>query len=163
MAQEMICGRCGRRETVETTETAAICPACGGTLLWAAPAARTSTEGPSPLLFRIVVSYASVVTLACAYLMYLLLTRPPSLDLPDLAPPVQTGNRVTTLQYLPPEKRLPSEQQQGVVSRSQDTAERLGDAERRHERRQLHAFHQVGLRTALRGVDAHALECIAKR
>lgn len=240
MAQEMICGRCGRRETVESAETAAICPDCGGTLLWAAPegptvswmplteelaaydaaaeepaddpslhslipsitpdgdtailadgrpelegghrttvvdvdpiaptptdpaqgsavrpldqseeslpnprittvalparpagssptpahsdvsimgramahfstapAGKPSTEGPSPLLFRIVVSYASVVTLACAYLMYLLLTRPPSLDLPDLAPPAQTGNRVTTLQYLPPEKRLPTGQ-----------------------------------------------------
>ena len=41
MAQEMICGRCGRRETVDSGETAAICPACGGTLLWAAP------EGPT--------------------------------------------------------------------------------------------------------------------
>ena len=46
MAQEMICGGCGRRETVEGGESAATCPACGGTLLWAAPDGPTVTWMP---------------------------------------------------------------------------------------------------------------------
>jgi hypothetical protein len=72
-----------------------------------APPAAPAAEGPSPLLFKVVVSYASAVTLACAYLAYLLLNPPASIDLPDLAPPAQSENRVSTLQYLPPEKELP--------------------------------------------------------
>src|SRR5262249_47365899 len=64
-------------------------------------------QGPSPFVFKLVLSYASAVTLACLYLLYLLFQRSPTLDLPDLAPKQQPGNRVTTLLYVPPESTLP--------------------------------------------------------
>lgn len=70
--------------------------------------------GPSPFLVKMVFSYASVATLACLYLLYLLWTAPsrsPSLDLPDLAPPVKRDKdkKVTTtaLLYIPPDQKLP--------------------------------------------------------
>lgn len=61
--------------------------------------------GVSPTLFKIVLSYASAVTLACAYLV---INRPSTLDLPDIAEPKAKGNKKVTLQYLPPEKQIPA-------------------------------------------------------
>jgi hypothetical protein len=56
---------------------------------------------------RLVISYASAVTLACLYLLYLVWKGAPSLDLPDLAPPATKSNRVTTLLYVPPDQVIP--------------------------------------------------------
>lgn len=61
---------------------------------------------PSPLMFKLAVSYGSAVTLICLYLGYLLSQRSPTLDLPDLAPPAKSENRVTTLLYVPPETEM---------------------------------------------------------
>jgi len=61
----------------------------------------------SSLMVKLLASYASAVTLACAYLLYLVFEAPSTLDLPDLAPPRTAGNKVTTLMYLPPEKQIP--------------------------------------------------------
>jgi predicted RNA-binding Zn-ribbon protein involved in translation (DUF1610 family) len=63
----------------------------------------SGVRGPSPLALKIAISYASAVTLACIYLAYLLSQRTPTLDLPDLAPPAKSENRVTTLLYVPPD------------------------------------------------------------
>ena len=61
----------------------------------------------SPLKLKLLLSYASAVTLACLYLLYLVWKGAPSLDLPDLAPPVTKANRVTTLLYVSPDKAVP--------------------------------------------------------
>lgn len=65
-----------------------------------------SLNHPSPLMFKLAVSYASAVTLACLYLGYLISQRSPTLDLPDLAPPAKAENRVTTLLYVPAETEI---------------------------------------------------------
>jgi hypothetical protein len=65
---------------------------------------RPATTGISPLLFLVVLSYASAVTIACAYLAW---TRPSTLDLPDLEPPKRRDKSTTLLQYLPPNFELP--------------------------------------------------------
>jgi hypothetical protein len=65
----------------------------------------------SPAWVKLVVSYASAVTLACLYLLYLVWKGGPSLDLPDLAPPATRSNRVTTLLYVPPEQVIPANHQ----------------------------------------------------
>lgn len=59
----------------------------------------------------LILSYASAVTLACLYLLYLVWRGAPSVDLPDLAPPVTKGNRVTLLLYVSPDKTLPAAHQ----------------------------------------------------
>ncbi|HTI50287.1 MAG TPA: hypothetical protein VL475_05030 [Planctomycetaceae bacterium] len=58
-------------------------------------------------MFRLAISYASAITLACLYLVYLLFQRSTSLDLPDLAPPAKSPNRVTTLLYVPFDTAIP--------------------------------------------------------
>lgn len=68
-------------------------------------------RNPSPLMFKLAVSYASAVTLVCLYLAYLLSQRNPTLDLPDLAPPAKSEHRVTTLLYVPRETELHPAQQ----------------------------------------------------
>lgn len=76
-----------------------------GALQQASPPAadQPHARGVSPLLFKLVLSYASAATLACAYLV---INRPSTLDLPDLAEPKTRNNKVT-LHYLPPNKQLP--------------------------------------------------------
>jgi hypothetical protein len=56
---------------------------------------------------KLAISYASAITLACLYLAYLLFQRSSNLDLPDLAPPAKSPNRVTTLLYVPFQTALP--------------------------------------------------------
>lgn len=65
-------------------------------------------SGPSSFTVGLIMSYASAVTLACLYLLYLVWKGAPSLDLPDLAPPVTKGNQVTTLLYVSPDKHVPT-------------------------------------------------------
>jgi hypothetical protein len=67
---------------------------------------RAAAEGVvvlSSVILIILLSYASAMTLLC---LYLVMTRPSTLDLPDLAPPSRS-KKVTTLIYLPPGKELP--------------------------------------------------------
>ena len=66
------------------------------------------SQGVSPALFLLIVSYASAVTLVCLYLAYRVWTSPSTLDLPDLAPPKVSGKKVAALQYLPPKIMLPA-------------------------------------------------------
>jgi hypothetical protein len=55
-----------------------------------------------------VVSYASALTLACAYLAFLLLHNPRTLDLPDLAPPQPKDKKsVMKVIYVSPDQVLP--------------------------------------------------------
>ncbi len=61
----------------------------------------------SSVVLITLVSYASAITLLC---LYLVMTRPSTLDLPDLAPPSKS-KKVTTLIYLPPGKLLPPSNQ----------------------------------------------------
>jgi hypothetical protein len=64
--------------------------------------------GVSPMIFLIVVSYASATTLACVYLAFLLVSNPRTLDLPDLAPPQSKDKKkVTSLIYLSPHQEVP--------------------------------------------------------
>ena len=71
-------------------------------------ARKPSRAAISPMLFMIVVSYASAVTLACLYLVFLLLSNPRTLDLPDLAPPQpKDKKKVTSLIYLSPDQEIP--------------------------------------------------------
>lgn len=73
------------------------------------PAAAPSTaSGASPFLFRLVLSYASAITLVCLYLLYLLFNPSPGVDLPDIRPHTpKEANRVTVLEYVRPENQLP--------------------------------------------------------
>jgi len=94
--------------TLEPVNAAAVAPASFPAQ--PTPAGRmpdSGRGGPSPFTFRLIVSYASAVTLACLYLLYLVSKGAPSLDLPDLAPPVTKANRVTTLLYVPPDQVVP--------------------------------------------------------
>jgi hypothetical protein len=59
------------------------------------------------LLFKLVASYASAVTVLCVYLGWQVLTSPSTLDLPDL-PFKETEKKITTLKYLPPVKQIPT-------------------------------------------------------
>jgi hypothetical protein len=75
------------------------------------PAVRSASAGMPALpaeiprlLFLLVLSYASAMTIACGYLVW---TRPSTLDLPDLAPPKSKNKSTTLMQYLPPDKELP--------------------------------------------------------
>lgn len=64
-----------------------------------------ATPASSSLAFKILVSYASAVTVACLYLAWLLMSSPsrsPCLDLPDLKVHENKGNKVTTLIYVDP-------------------------------------------------------------
>lgn len=70
-------------------------------------AAAPASVAALKLLVILLVSYASAVTVACVYLMYLLRTSPSPLDLPDIAPPRTDAKKVTALLHLPPEKLLP--------------------------------------------------------
>lgn len=67
--------------------------------------------GVSPTLFRLTLSYASAITLVCAYLVYQMLSGPArsmdNLDLPDLAPPPSAKGKKTTLQFVDPETEMP--------------------------------------------------------
>lgn len=74
--------------------------------LSATPAART---GPSPFAFKLVVSYASAMTLACLYLLwlvYFLRTHSRTLDLPDLAP--DASHKKVGLMYVRPNQDMPA-------------------------------------------------------
>lgn len=71
------------------------------------PMATTASapSGPSPVAFKMLLSYASAVTVACLYLAYLLMSAPsrsPCLDLPDLKVHEAKGKKVTTLIYVDP-------------------------------------------------------------
>ena len=69
------------------------------------PAARA---GVSPMVFMIVVSYASAMTLACLYLAFQLLNNPRTYDLPDLAPPKPKDKKsVMKVIYVSPNQELP--------------------------------------------------------
>ena len=72
------------------------------------PARAPVRAGISPTVFVIVISYASAMTLACAYLAFLLLNNPRTHDLPDLAPPKPKDKKsVTTVIYVSPDQELP--------------------------------------------------------
>ena len=58
---------------------------------------------------------------------------------------------------------LSSEEQHGEVPRTQHAGERLGHAQRRHERRQLDPVDQVGLDTTVEREDPHALQRVPQR
>ncbi|MBI3860428.1 MAG: hypothetical protein HY290_00880 [Planctomycetia bacterium] len=65
-------------------------------------------RGVSPITFMLVASYASAMTLACLFLLYLLKTKAGTLDLPDLELKVPADKKkVTSLIYLPPDKDIP--------------------------------------------------------
>lgn len=68
--------------------------------------------GVSPLLFKVTLSYASAMTIACAYLIYQLLSVGTAASnnlesLPDKAPPRATKGKTTSLQFIPPEAPMP--------------------------------------------------------
>ncbi len=64
--------------------------------------------GVSPTVFMLVVSYASAMTLACLYLVFLLSSNPRTHDLPDLAPPKpKDKKKVYSLMYISPDQELP--------------------------------------------------------
>jgi hypothetical protein len=63
--------------------------------------------GRPTLTCRLAVSYASAITLACLYLVYLLTQQSSTLDLPDLAPPAKSPHRTTTLLYVPFSTTMP--------------------------------------------------------
>jgi hypothetical protein len=64
--------------------------------------------GISPMIFMIVVSYASAMTLACLYLVFQLLSNPRTHDLPDLAPPKPKDKKsVVKVIYVSPDQELP--------------------------------------------------------
>jgi hypothetical protein len=71
------------------------------------PAEAAVSTGVSPLLFKLVASYASAVTLLCVYLGWQVMTSPSTLDLPDI-PLKEIDKKVTTLKYLPPAKQVPA-------------------------------------------------------
>jgi hypothetical protein len=70
------------------------------------PAKAAVSTGVSPLLFKVVASYASAVTFLCVYLGWVVMTTPSTLDLPDI-PLREIDKKVTTLKYLPPSKQIP--------------------------------------------------------
>ncbi len=67
----------------------------------------TAHAGVSPLLFKLVASYASAVTVLCVYLGWQVVRSPSTLDLPDL-PLKEIEKKVTMLKYLPPDKQVPA-------------------------------------------------------
>ena len=75
----------------------------------AGPAGK-SPRGVSRLAFVVVLSYASAMTLACAFLLYQRKNNPGTLDLPDLLPPAQITKgkkHVSVKKYLPEDKPVP--------------------------------------------------------
>jgi hypothetical protein len=71
------------------------------------PSSSGASGGPSPLAFKMLLSYASAVTVACLYLAYLLMTsasRSPCLNLPDVKDQESKGNKVTMLYHVDPIK-----------------------------------------------------------
>jgi hypothetical protein len=69
-------------------------------------AERLAADRPT-LVCRLAISYASAITLACLYLVYLLTQQSSTLDLPDLAPPASSPHRTTTLLYVPFDTAMP--------------------------------------------------------
>lgn len=65
----------------------------------------------SALMFKIAVSYASAMTLACVYLLYMLLTKSYTISnlesLPDLAPPKAGKNMKATMKLVPVDAPMP--------------------------------------------------------
>jgi hypothetical protein len=76
----------------------------------------TPEGGPSRLAWQLLLTYASLMTLAALFLGWQLWRRPSRdlLDLPDLAPPAKKDGRVTTLIYVPAGKPLLSGHQLDV-------------------------------------------------
>jgi len=68
------------------------------------------SAGPSPLAWKLLISYASAVTLLCIYLVWLVFSRGSTLDLPDLKAPAAGSSRskVTVLYYVRPDQPLPA-------------------------------------------------------
>jgi hypothetical protein len=98
-------------ETFPATGEAAL----SATTAQAAPLERPETAAPSGtpargvsrLAFVVVLSYASAMTLACAFLLYQRNSNPGTLDLPDLVPPAQLkGKKIK--RFLPEDKPVPA-------------------------------------------------------
>jgi len=71
---------------------------------------RSVRSGVSPLAFKLLLSYASAVTIACGYLLWVLSVSQRTLDLPDLVPPTPPKGGKTNVRlfkWLPPEKEVP--------------------------------------------------------
>jgi hypothetical protein len=68
-------------------------------------------RGVSRLVFLVVLSYASAMTLACAYLLYQRQLNPGTLDLPDLVPPVQKSKGKVVKMILPEDHPVPEPNQ----------------------------------------------------
>jgi hypothetical protein len=87
----------------------------GAPLVTSPPSSTSSQHGPKPLSQKLLVSYASAVTIALAYVTYLLLTAAYAThnleSLPDLTPPREKGKKKTTLLYVPPDATLPPRHQ----------------------------------------------------
>jgi hypothetical protein len=66
-----------------------------------------SAQGVSRLAFIVVLSYASAMTLACGFLIYQRQHNPGTLDLPDLAPPVQNIKGKKKIMTRPEDKPVP--------------------------------------------------------
>ena len=72
------------------------------------PRTEQRSSGVSRTAFMIVLSYASAMTLACGYLIYERRMNPGTLDLPDMAPPVQKSKGKVVKLIFPEDRPVPA-------------------------------------------------------
>jgi len=89
--------------------------AWGGDVSAYSATGRSFQHGPKPISQKLLISYASAITIAFLYVTYLLVTAAYAThnleSLPDLSPPREKGKKKVTMLYVPPEDKLPPRHQ----------------------------------------------------